>query len=491
MSTLTLHSPPSPSAAAIGKKTRAEEQHTNGLQHEKEQRQVAKRHRKHIHHLKKAYAKQVSKNGNPPILFDILEMLGKEQVNGIVSRGEEFDKVAPFNEVVQVTIERLSAHGDGIARTAQGDRILAIPFTLPGEVVRVYPYGVERLYFKSRLVEIVSTESSMRRDDLVQCQYFGKCGGCQYQMVPYEQQLKLKQSVVRNAFAHYSGLDAKLMPPVLPTVASPATMQYRTKLTPHFNLPYSLRHRKKNEHVDAKTLDIPIGFDGATSGRVMDIEECPIGTPTINAALPAKQADVRERITDYKNGATLLLRDSLKDLEPETLQECKSVVVTDHKATVYELVGDIKFATPAGAFFQNNRSIIPLVVDYVKQQSFLQSNQTKPQYLVDTYCGSGLFALTLAGMFHQVAGVEISASSIECAKHNATLNQIENATFLAGNAENIFGSIAYPPSQTTVVIDPPRRGCDQAFIDQLVALKPRNIVIRGFDFFPQTHHVEV
>ena len=61
-----------------------------------------------------------------------------------------------------------------------------------------------------------------------------------------------------------------------------------------------------------------------------------------------------------------------------------------------------------------------------------------PRYLVDTYCGSGLFALTLAPLFSEVAGVEISASSIECAEHNAKLNHVSNAKFLAGQAENIF-----------------------------------------------------
>ena len=154
-------------------------------------------------------------------------------------------------------------------------------------------------------------------------------------------------------------------------------------------------------------------------------------------------------------------------------------MVTDHHATVYESVGDTKFSTPAGAFFQNNRSIIPLVIDYVKQQACMEDDG-KARYLVDTYCGSGLFALSLASMFHEVAGVEISASSIECAKHNAELNRITNAKFLAGSAENVFASISYPPSQTTVVIDPPRRGCDQPFIDQLIALKPKYIVYGSY-----------
>lgn len=477
MTTNVPRSPPSPVEAPSEKKIRTE----NPVPPARSQkdRQAAKRDRKRIHYLQKAYAKQVSKHGDPPIWYDILEMLGKDRVEAILQRKEEFDRVAPFGEEVEVTVERLSSHGDGLARTQQGDRILVIPFCLPGEIVRVVPYGVERLYFKSRLVKRVGGHSPMRRDDLVQCRYFGECGGCQYQMIPYATQLEIKKNVVEKAFLHFSKLDKSLVPAVLPTVGSPMTMHYRTKLTPHFDLPHALRRADKREQVDPASLSIPIGFDGATSGHVMDIEECPIGTPTINASLPREYEKVRSNILQYKNGATLLLRDSLEDLEPDTIKEQKSIVVTDHHATVYESVGDTKFSTPAGAFFQNNRSIIPLVIDYVKQQACMEDDG-KARYLVDTYCGSGLFALSLASMFHEVAGVEISASSIECAKHNAELNRITNAKFLAGSAENVFASISYPPSQTTVVIDPPRRGCDQPFIDQLIALKPKYIVYGSY-----------
>ena len=475
-------------------------------------RGAPKRERKRLHNLQKAYAKQLEKNGPPPITFDIAEMLGAARVDEILHRNAEFDRVPPFGQEVQVTIERLSAHGDGLARTPQGDRLLVIPFALPGEVVRVLPYASERLYFKARILELLKRNEEMRHDELVGCRYFGACGGCQYQMIPYEKQLQLKQRVLENAFAHYSGLDAALVPPVQPTMGSPLKMRYRTKLTPHYDLPQAVRKKAQSgEFIDAN--DLPIGFDNASTGRVMDIEECPIGTDTINAALPRERQAVRDGIAARKNGATILLRDSLASFDSD-----ESVVVTDHKATVHEVVGPTKFDSPAGAFFQNNRSIIPSVIDYIRYQpAFTEQPGDEPRYLVDTYCGSGLFALTLAPLFHQVAGVEISAQSIECAKENARLNGVENATFLAGSAENIFANISYPREQTTVVIDPPRRGCDEAFIKQLVQLRPAHILyvscnvhtqardigqlirmcpsyrlqsVKGFDFFPQTHHVE-
>lgn len=447
-----VHTPPSPKESLPVKKSRTD---------------TSKRDRKRVHNLRKAYEKHVLKHGDPPILFDILEILGKPRVDEILERKEEFERVPPFGEEVVVMIDRLSSHGDGLALTPQGDRLLVVPFALPGEVVRVYPYASDRFIFKSRIVEMLERNAAMRDESLVQCQYFGQCGGCQYQMIPYEQQLELKREVVRRAFIHYSNLDPSLVPEVLPTMPSPERMHYRTKLTPHFDLPASLR-RSYGKDVAVEPVDVPIGFDNPSTGRVMDIEECPIGTPVLNEAMKFERQKVRESIRTYKNGATLLLRDSLKSFDSE-----ESMAITDHKATVYERVGSTKFSTPAGAFFQNNRSIIPLVMEYVRSQL---PAADEPQYLVDTYCGSGLFALSLAPLFDKVAGVEISVSSIECAKENARQNHILNAEFLAGEAENIFSNISFPRAQTTVVIDPPRRGCDQAFIDQLVALRPRNII---------------
>ena len=288
--TRLLHSPPSSPPPEAVKKARMKDDDapapvkdsSKSLRSSEDARQV-KRDRKRIHYLRKAYAKQTAKNGDPPILYDILELLGKERVETILAQNTEFDRVAPFGEEVVLTIERLSAHGDGLARTKQGDRVVVVPFALPGEVVKVMPYAAERLYFKARMMELIQRNNDLRRDDLVQCQYFGRCGGCQYQMIPYAQQLQIKQRVVERAYQHYAKLDQSLVPAVLPTIGSPETMQYRTKLTPHFDLPYILRRRGAVATEDIP--EFPIGFDGATTGRVMDIEVRRYGMFATNAGM--------------------------------------------------------------------------------------------------------------------------------------------------------------------------------------------------------------
>jgi tRNA (uracil-5-)-methyltransferase len=266
-------------------------------------------------------------------------------------------------------------------------------------------------------------------------------------------------------------------------------------------------------------------------------------------------------ISTYKRGATLLLRDSLVIPSKDPADAIDSnekrataknhdeqhICITSHKAQVRERVGSTLFEFPAGSFFQNNNSILEPLTSYVREAIFSppllinaaiegvsvpdsQSPRT-PTHLVDTYCGSGLFSLTLSPYFAHVAGIEIDAASIRAAKHNLALNGLPESkhAFHAGKSEDIFASVlsssseTFPAQDTVVVIDPPRKGCDESFIDQVVKFGPAVLVyvscnvhtqardvgmllrkteasgegakyvlesLRGFDLFPQTAHVE-
>jgi len=144
-----------------------------------------------------------------------------------------------------------------------------------------------------------------------------------------------------------------------------------------------------------------------------------------------------------------------------------------------------------------------------------QARSTGARFLVDAYCGSGLFALAAARAFERVAGVEVSESSVAFARENAAANAITNAAFSAGDAASIFSGLDFPPEDTAVVIDPPRKGCDPEFLRQLFAFLPRSVVyvscdpatqmrdlkeflaagyavtaVQPFDLFPQTRHLE-
>jgi tRNA (uracil-5-)-methyltransferase len=247
------------------------------------------------------------------------------------------------------------------------------------------------------------------------------------------------------------------------------------------------------------------------------------------------------RIYSYKKGVSLLLRDSLEipggnspTATTELAAKDNHVCIMDHKATVREHVGDLLFDYQAGSFFQNNNSVLVPLTSYVRDAilpptAASASSAFPPTHLVDAYCGAGLFALTLAPHFAQVAGIELSADSIRFATHNAALNGLAHkVSFRTGDAAQIFSAVAdFPPDRTALVVDPPRKGCGEAFIRQLLRFRAQTVVyvscnvhtqardvgqivswssdevaegkgkrkyvlesLRGFDLFPQTAHVE-
>ena len=175
-----------------------------------------------------------------------------------------------------------------------------------------------------------------------------------------------------------------------------------------------------------------------------------------------------------------------------------------------------------GSFFQNNNVILTDFTGYVHNQILSTFKELEPhdqpRFLVDAYCGSGLFSVTCGEGFESVLGIEISPDSVKYAASNAKKNNVDNASFITGSADGIFEVVKTPPDQTALIIDPPRKGCDEAFLNQLLKFNPRVVVyvscnvhtqakdigyllrsgegkhnvtaIRGFDLFPQTHHVE-
>lgn len=369
-------------------------------------------------------------------------------------------------EPFEVEILKLNSSGDGMALI--GGFTAIVPFTIPGDIVSAKPYFIndnEKILLCD--LESVTTKSSRRDNSLVQCKYFGKCSGCQLQALSYDQQLSHKKTVVADAFKNFSDVDLQLLPSIGDTIGSPLQYNYRTKITPHFDQP-----RKGFPEGEFPQ----IGFNEKGRRKVMDIEECPIATKTLNIGLSAERARTLANLKSFKRGATILLRqNSIKQESGELEYSC----TTDSKSIITEYIGKYKFESPAGAFFQNNNAIMPLLTGYVKDNlmpGFASSTNPIERYLVDAYCGSGLFSITCSEGFSAVSGVEISQDSVKWAKINAETNGITNAEFLAGSAEALFQKITFPPAQTSMILDPPRKGCDALFLNQLLDFSPDRIV---------------
>ncbi|EKM60644.1 uncharacterized protein PHACADRAFT_82639 [Phanerochaete carnosa HHB-10118-sp] len=468
---------------------------------------------------------------NEHILFlDAKELLGEDAIKAV----EEGSKgcTAPFElyTELELTVSSISSIGESlaVAPAPHPPWVIVTPFALPGETIRARVYSHGYFYSRADLLEIIKPNPELRDDSRVKCKHFSKCAGCQYQMLSYETQLDLKRNVIIKAYKNFADLPASAVPEVQPTISSPLQYGYRTKITPHFDNPQSMI-KQHGLPTDGKPAWFKIGFNSAGSRHPMDIEECPIATPVISEAYSVL-------LDTYKNGVSLLLRESL-EISPEPISsslsleqppaqpsgEEKKICVTNHKGTIRERVGDMLFEYTAGNFFQNNNSVLVPLTSYVRDAIFALS---KPTHLVDAYCGSGLFSIMLSPHFNKVRGIELSADSIRAAQKNAELNGIpsDKISFMEGDAANIFDTVAdFPREGTALIIDPPRKGSDERFIDQLIKFgcstvayvscnvhtqaRDINMIlrkseeqmaskkyvlesVRGFDLFPQTAHVE-
>jgi len=383
-----------------------------------------------------------------------------------------------YHEEIELTIDSLTNLGSGVGRIDSW--VVFVPFSLPGERVKARVFRNDKNHSQADLVEVL--EASPDRV-APKCPLFGECGGCQYQHLSYPKQLEWKARQVGELMRHM----AKIEHPVNPCLASDQLWNYRSKITPHFDTP-------------RQGVIGPIGFlaDGLRF-RIVDVPHCDIAMDEINRELPAMREETHRNTHRFKRGSTILMRATQGRVE------------TNFKATAVEQVGDLKFQFLAGDFFQNNPFILPAFTGYVAKQAAVDG----VKYLVDAYCGSGLFALTLAASFDKVAGVEVSETSCEWARKNAVANGIENATFLTASAEHIFDEIAFPAAETAVVIDPPRKGSTPEFLDQLIRFGPKRVVyvscnpatqvrdlkqldeagyalvdVQPFDLFPHTRHLE-
>lgn len=482
---------------------------------------------------------------------------------------------------IDVEVLEISSTGDALAvqKGSKSKQIYIVPFAVPGDVIKVKAWRqVDNKMTEADFISVVEP-SPLRDDSRVECGYFSKCGGCQFQMLDYEEQLKYKKRVVERAFKNFSQLPPELVPVIGDTIGSPLQYGYRTKLTPHFDGPPGFHKRGSQRKPLERRPDV--GFMLKGTRKTMDIEDCPIGTDAVRRGMKAERERIDREFGNYNRGATILLREStqrvykegavptvggaitLTSARPEEVEKVKQqdpIVVetdsytdyktceTDNKGMSTEYIDDFVFYNPAGSFFQNNNSILPKFTDYIRQHILPPSSSTtttddapKIKNLIDAYSGSGLFTITLSSLFSgHATGIDIADASIAFARRNALANgRPESQTnFIAADAAELFKSVQgnkdYHPDETVVVLDPPRKGCDASFLSQLMKFGPRRIVyvscnvhtqardvgclvrgstktmedggaaetesaggaryemesLVGFDFFPQSAHVE-
>jgi tRNA/tmRNA/rRNA uracil-C5-methylase (TrmA/RlmC/RlmD family) len=349
--------------------------------------------------------------------------------------------------------------GEGVARIE--DFVIFVAFVQVGEIVEVEITEIKKRFARARLLRVI--EQSQDRVS-PGCRYFGDCGGCQYQHIAYAAQLQLKHKQICDLFQRIGGFDPVMVGPLVPCPQ-----------------PYGYRNRIMiRSQWDKFKQGLNIGFIRADNRLVVDIEECPIAEPALNQQI----TEVR-RHPPPKGGLKVVLR-----LPPE------------------------EWEVPRNSFFQNNFFLLPRLVEVAKER--LRDAGTK--HLVDVYCGVGFFGIELAGLVESFVGVELDRLAITAARKNASSHGVSNGEFIAGAAEEFLPSLLqrFSPSGTTVLLDPPRKGCPRAMLELLRQIRPTQVIyvschpatmardlntlcaegvftlaqVTPLDMFPQTQHVE-
>lgn len=359
----------------------------------------------------------------------------------------------------RLTIDSIAYGGAGVGRIR--DFVVFVPFTAPGEEVEVEFVEVKKNFARARIIEVLKPSPDRIEP---RCRFYRDCGGCQYQHLAYEAQLRLKQRQITELIQRLGGFEN---PPVQPILACPSPYAYRNRIM-------------VRSQWDKFARRLVVGFIRHDNRLVVDVDHCPIAEPVLNEQLLAVRAE-----PPPKGGIKVTLRVPPSDWE-----------------------------VPPDSFFQNNFHLLPRLVETVRQRV----QDSGARFLIDAYCGVGFFALECASAVEQFTGVEIDKTAIKAARRNLETRKATNGDFIAGPAEEWIPALLqrFPADQTVVITDPPRVGCAPPFIEALRKSQPHQVIyvschpatlardlkalcadglyrlesLTPLDMFPQTQHVE-
>ena len=439
------------------------------------------------------------------------------------------------NEEFEIEIEDLTHEGNGVGKL--DGYTFFIPGVLPGERVRAKAVKLKKQYGFARLLEII-TPSEERVDPI--CPVFKRCGGCTLQHTTYESQLAFKHRMVEENVRRIGKIEGV---PIHPTIGMIKPWRYRNKSQVPFG---------------EEEGGLIGGFYAMRTHEIIDIEECLIQHETSDLIVKkVKEIGKKHGITAYREedhkgllrhvvskvgfatGEVMVVLVTNGKIIPnewafiqelsQTIPGIKSIVqnvntkrtnvifgdktkVLWGEAYIYDTIGRIKFAISARSFYQVN----PVQTERLYSKALEYANLTGKENVIDAYCGIGTISLFLAQKAKHVYGVEVVPDAIEDANRNAALNGMENVTFAVGEAEKVIPQWYKEGHQADViVVDPPRKGCDDALLQTMIEMKPERIVyvscnpstlardlrvledggyrtveVQPVDMFPHTTHVE-
>ena len=445
------------------------------------------------------------------------------------------DLPVQVEQIVELEVTDLGHNGEGIGKY-EGYTLFVLG-ALPGERAKVQVTKVNKNYGFAKLIEIVK-QSPERVQPM--CSVYEQCGGCQLQHLSYKGQLDQKRKIVEDNLKRIGKLEDVV---VHPTLGMDNPWKYRNKS----QVPFAEREggliagfyaKGTHDVIDMKECIIQqekgdwmtqsvrriaeelgiSAYNEQTQKGILRHVVSRVGVNTGELMLIVvtngrdfnNKEQLIERIVEEIPGLTSLVQ-NINEEQTNVILGFKSITLWG-RDVIYDTIGDVKFAISPRSFFQVNPEQTKVLYDKALEYAGLTGNES----VIDAYCGIGTISLFLAKKSKHVYGVEIIPDAIKDAKNNAKLNGIENVTFEVGAAEKVIPEWAKKGIEVdVVVVDPPRKGCDEALLQTIIELKPKRMVyvscnpstlardlkvledggfrtveVQPVDMFPQTMHVE-
>ncbi|MBQ6180090.1 MAG: 23S rRNA (uracil(1939)-C(5))-methyltransferase RlmD [Ruminococcus sp.] len=438
------------------------------------------------------------------------------------------------NQLFEAVIEDITSEGSGVCHL--DGMAVFVPDTAVGDKVKVRLVKVLKNYSYGIIEQMLSPSADRTEND---CPVYKKCGGCVFRHISYEAECKIKAGIVENAFKRLGGIDTSYDP----FISAENTTKYRNKAQ------YPVAS------LDGKAV---CGFFAPRSHRIVPVTDC--------ALQPEIFSEILETITDFLNdnrirpydevshtgivrhiylrqGAhsgeimvCIVVRKELsRQLSPLTyiltrkFTDIKSIVMNINPDKTNVILGKNCITlwgkdTITDVMCGNTVEISPLSFYQVNTvqaerlyaKALEYAAPDKNDIIADLYCGAGTIGLSMAHKVKKIIGVEIVPEAVENARKNAERNSISNAEFYAGDAGIIFAQLRQKGcSPDIIVVDPPRKGCSDETLSQIIQAAPQKIVmiscnpstaardakmlsqngfsvdkVCGADLFPRTRHVE-
>ena len=439
------------------------------------------------------------------------------------------------NEYYEMKIDSLGHEGEGVGRV--NNFTVFVPYALPGDIIKAKIIKVKSSYAYGKLIEIIEP-SAYRINPM--CSVFYKCGGCQLQHIDYSQQLRLNRQLVIDNLIRIGGLNEIK---VNKTIGMKNPMEYRNKV----QLPVG----------QDKEGSINIGFYASRTHDIVEADTCYIH-PRLNDDIINifKQWMIENKVSAYDektgkglirhiftrigfktgevmvvivaNGRKMPYKEKLINALIKSNKKIVSIMQNINtrrdnvilgeenillwgEESITDFIGNIKFNISPASFYQVNPIQTEVLYNKVAEYAQLNGNET----VFDLYCGIGTISLFLASKVKKVVGVEIVPEAIADAETNARINNIQNTEFYTGAAEEVIPKLYEKGYRADViVVDPPRKGCDESLLKTLVDMQVNRIVyvscnpstlardlkylkdkykvqeVQPIDMFPYTSHVE-